>query len=183
MDMVSYVLGQYPALMDAGLSGYTYYAADFHVSPNASIGGITGSVALFDTQDPQDLLGLLAPALDHINATWPGEFNSTLVPTVYGSFWEYFAVRYDQSPAGADQLTGSRLFDREALEQRATGEALGRLVKEAFVMPVFLVGGKGVAEVVPRGGSNAVLPAWRKAYIHTRKLGFFSLLHAVVLLS
>ena len=30
----------------------------------------------------------------------------------------------------------------------------------------YLVGGKGVKDVVPRGGSDAVLPAWRDSLVH-----------------
>ena len=33
-------------------------------------------------------------------------------------------------------------------------------------MNFYLLGGKGVADAVPRGGSDAVNPAWRKAVVH-----------------
>lgn len=177
MEMAAYVLGQCPHLMDVGLTGYTAFASSFGNlipfpigPPNATLGGVAGGVVLFDTEDPQDILDLLAPVLNHINTTWPGMFGAYLETQVYGSFWEWFAVNYDQSAAGADQLTGSWLFDRETLEQRLTGERLAGYISQAAVATAFLVGGKGVAEAVPRSGESAVLPAWRRAYVHSSEL-------------
>jgi hypothetical protein len=34
---------------------------------------------------------------------------------------------------------------------------------------VFLVSGKGVHQAKPRGGGNAVLPAWRTSWVHASK--------------
>lgn len=174
MDMAAYALGNFPSLMDAGLTGYTFLFPDIpnplpFGPQNTTVGGIFGTVHLLDTQDPQDVLDLLNPLVKHINVTWPGKFQTFFDPTPYASFWDWFQASYDKSAAGSNTLVGSRLLTKETLQgtdQSVLSAALAQYATGG-IATAYLVGGKGVRNVVPRGGSDAVLPAWRKAYIHS----------------
>lgn len=76
-------------------------------------------------------------------------------------------MNYDPSPVGHENVMSSRLLDREALTGNLTK---AREAYELFAdwggSNMFIVSGKGVHDAVPRGGSNAVLPAWRDTYVH-----------------
>lgn len=70
---------------------------------------------------------------------------------------------------------GSRLLTRETLEAAAAADQerlSGALARYGIggVATAYLVGGRGVREAVTRGGGDAVLPAWRRAYIHSKRL-------------
>lgn len=176
MDMNAYLLSNFPSLMDAGLTGYTFIFPNVSnplpFGPqNTTAGGIFGTVHLLDTQDPQDVLDLFDPLVAYINETWPGKFQTYFIPTPYASYWDWFQTNYDQSAAGSNTLVGSRLLTKETLEgtdQSVLSAALAQYASGGTAT-AYLVGGKGVRDVVPRGGSDAVLPAWRRAYIHSSK--------------
>ena len=169
---VSYLVSQFPSLGDQGLSGYSYMLSAY---PNPFDGGATtvagffGTFILQDTQDPADMNKLWDPIFQHVNATWP---DLTVVPnvTAYTSFLDWYSVNYDKSSTGEDMYVGSRLLDADTLTANLTANA------EAFkqfasggAATAYLVSGKGVRDVKPRGGGDAVLPAWRKAYVHASK--------------
>jgi hypothetical protein len=69
-------------------------------------------------------------------------------------------------------MVGSRLLDAEALTANLTAV---KVALQGFIAPgggqanVDFISGKGVWNAVPRGGSDAVNPAWRKALIHMSK--------------
>jgi hypothetical protein len=63
-------------------------------------------------------------------------------------------------------MPGSRLLDAKAL---TAGPALKKALQAAMTpggINPYLLGGKGVRDVVPRGGSDAVNPAWRTSLVH-----------------
>lgn len=173
MEMNAYMLSQFPSLMDKGLTGYNYM---FGSIPNplpggeqGIFGGIFGVVNLLDTQDPQAILDLFEPLQTYINATWPGVFEAYMLTTPYASLWDWFQVNYDQSASGSDYLLGSRLLTKETLQgtdQKVLSEKISQWTSSG-IATAYLVAGPGVRDATPRGGSNAVLPAWRKAYIHS----------------
>lgn len=171
-DLIAYFLSQFPSLSGQGLSGYTFLFNNF-TNPfdggATRVSGVAGTLALQDTQDPNAMLGVISPMVAHINKTWPG---FALIPntSTYGSFWDWYQVHYDQSSAGTDSYVGSRLLDGPALTANltATAEAFRQFTAEG-AGTAYLVSGKGVWDAQPRGGSNAVLPAWRKAYVHASK--------------
>ena len=171
-DMVAYVLGQFPSLGDKGLTGYAYF---FPAVPNpfdggnTTVGGILLSVAILDSTT-EAMTDLFAPVLAYINSTWPS-FIAGLAPTVYPTFYSFFQENHDTNPAGINQFIGSRLLDAKALTSNLTRNAdVYRQVALSGAGVVHLVSGKGVRDAKPRGGGNAVLPAWRKAYVHLSKL-------------
>jgi len=168
-DLLAYVLAQYPALGDAGLSGYSFLFDNFSQPFDASsppVSGMLASVALQDTSDVNDIVKLWAPIFAHINATWPG-FAIAPNITAYRSFWDWYQPNKDTFAAGTNQYTCSRLLDGKALsgDRNATRDAF-RAFSGAGAGTAYLVSGKGVWDAKPRGGGNAVLPAWRKAYVH-----------------
>jgi len=176
LGLAAYALSKFPSLGDAGLAGYTFILQSL-ANPGGGndptkYAGIAGTVALLDTQDTNDMVKLWDPIVAYANATWPGQFFSETAPTVYTSYWDWFQANKDNSATGEDAYVGSRLLDGPALTANttATREAFRQFSSVSGVGTAYLVGGKGVMNAKPRGGSNAVLPAWRKAYVHASKL-------------
>ena len=178
-DMVAYVLSRFPALADAGVAGYSYFFGAMQ-NPldggNTTVGGILVSTVLAGDDDstPAALDALWAPVLDHIAAAWPGIFHtiplndpSSPSPPFYPSFYAWFRDHFDTSPAGNNTLIGSRLLDERALTSNLTrsAAALTRFAADG-IGTAYLIAGRGVRNAKPRGGGNAVCPAWRKTYVH-----------------
>ncbi|KAH8907907.1 FAD-binding domain-containing protein [Coniochaeta sp. PMI_546] len=180
-DMVAYVLSQFPSLGDAGLSGYGYL---FNAIPNPLDGGVTSvsgmiaSVVLQDTQSPRVMTDLWAPVLTHISQTWPEVIIDTNI-TTFPSFLAWYHEHHDTTPTGNDTYVGSRLLDETALTANLTASAEAfKQMSSGGVSTAYLVSGKGVHDALPRGGGDAVLPAWRRAYIHATVGVDFSPLNA-----
>ncbi|KAL2112209.1 hypothetical protein VUR80DRAFT_8269 [Thermomyces stellatus] len=170
-------LSKVPELSDGGASGYVWISnalenPEGENSELPELAGVFGLLTLQDTDDEEDMLALMNPIVEEAAERYL-ESNVTFGPLFekYDSFLEWFEVYWDQSPAGQNTWMGSRLLDEEALtgnfEQLAANlERLGDTMDTMSLM-VHLVAGKGVQEAEPRGGGNAVLPAWRKAYAHS----------------
>ncbi|KAJ4298635.1 hypothetical protein N0V88_003666 [Collariella sp. IMI 366227] len=169
-SMVAYVLSTFPRLADAGMSGYNYFFSSFPNpldNGNTTVGGILLAMALQDAS-PEIMKALWDPVLAHIETTWPGLFQVMYQPRAYPTYLAWFMARNDTMQAGTNTHIGSRLLDEKALTKgglRRRAEAL-RVFAGGEVATVFLVSGKGVHEARPRGCGNAVLPAWRRAYVH-----------------
>ena len=69
---------------------------------------------------------------------------------------------------GLDGRLGSRLLDENALTSDVgkLRKVLQASTPTGATMMDHVTGGKGVREVKPAGGGNAVLPAWRYSYVH-----------------
>lgn len=174
-DMVAYVLSRFPALGDEGLSGYSYL---FNTIPNplgagpSTVSGMIADVVLQDTVSPQVMTGLWDPVLAHISATWPEIIIDANI-TVFPCFLSWFREHHDTTPTGNDTFVGSRLLDETALTGNLTASAAAfRQLSSGGVATAYLVSGKGVRDARPRDGGNAVLPAWRRAYVHSSKCYF-----------
>lgn len=168
-DMITYMLGQFPALNEAGVSGYPII---FNAAPSildggeTIISGLLGKVVMVNTTKEKDILNLFEPLFEHINATWPGFYFFASTKS-YPTFYSWYEENYDNSTAGYEMVMGSRLLDAPSLTNNATA------VKEAFEVfsaagqaTVYMVAGKGVSEAQPRGGGNSVNPAWRVTVVH-----------------
>ncbi|KAK3310815.1 uncharacterized protein B0T15DRAFT_50990 [Chaetomium strumarium] len=170
-DMTAYVLGQFPSLGDQGLSGYAYFSpgilSTLPGTSNITVAGFAMYGALQDTT-PEAMRALWDPIFTRVNETWPGLFQQLYLPKSYPSFLAYFTEKHDQTPAGLNEYIGSRLLDRDALtSDLAKSSAAFERFSNGSAATAFLVSGKGVFNAKPRGrGGNAVLPAWRKAYVH-----------------
>ncbi|KAL2180940.1 uncharacterized protein P884DRAFT_236234 [Thermothelomyces heterothallicus CBS 202.75] len=169
-DMVAYVLSQFPSLADRGLSGYSYIIRE---TPNpldngtTSVGGIVFAGVVQDSS-PEGMRKLWDPVFARVNATWPGRFVQIYEPRSYPTFLSWFSEHFDSDEAGHDVVLGSRLLDRAALTANLTAlsAAYERFTAGAS-STAYLVSGRGVHHARPRGPrGNAVLPAWRSAYVH-----------------
>ncbi|OAA43910.1 FAD-binding, type 2 [Beauveria brongniartii RCEF 3172] len=185
-DLLGYMGAQSPALMNAGLSGYDLISRNFsNPAPGIPglpdyLAGFQGRLALLDDDDDDDddtrggadtVAALLKPINDTIHRRWSGAdkagfFYST---TEYASFLAFFAANADTESVGDNKYLVSRLLDRDALtrDEKTLGEALLAGTGPGGLSTFFLVGGKGVQEAKPAGGSNAVNSHWRSAYVHT----------------
>lgn len=177
-DLVAYVLSELPRLSAAGVAGYLQLA-DRLPDPRPDqpagqvITGVVGVLAMpYGT--PEALVAACEPLAAYINQTWPGLFfvpapTGAAGPEDHASWWSWFKLHYDTSPAGGHTILGSWLLDGKALtnDRNATAKAVRRFIGgEGKGALLNFVGGKGVMEAKPRGGGTAVLPAWRKAYLH-----------------
>ncbi|KAM3504341.1 hypothetical protein MY10362_003613 [Beauveria mimosiformis] len=191
-DLLGYMGAQSPALMNAGLSGYDLISRSFSNPAPPGIPGLPDHLAGFrgrlallddDTRGADTVAALLKPINDTIHRRWAGAgaannnnnnnnnnkagfFYST---TEYASFLAFFAANADTESVGDNKYLVSRLLDRDALtsDEKALGEALLAGTGPGGLSTFFLVGGKGVQEAKPAGGSNAVNSHWRNAYVHT----------------
>ncbi|ATY62592.1 FAD-type 2 [Cordyceps militaris] len=173
-DLLGVVGAHSPALMNGGMSGYNIVNRNFsNPTPGSGLpdylAGFQGRLAVLD--DPQadaTIAALFKPISDTINQRWPGQAGFFSSNIKYASFLEFFAANADTETVGDNKYLVSRLLNQEAFEDpKALGEALLSGTGPYGFSPFFLVGGRGVHEARPAGGSNAVNSHWRSAYVHT----------------
>jgi hypothetical protein len=166
-DMAAYILSQYPYLSNKTISG------DPQIAPipsgNATTLYFIGNFRSISPQGVPYLSAAMQPILSHIQSTWPAaslNYTTSLYPTFYSHF---LATAFTAGP-GYNFRLGSRLLDAPTLTGNLT--ALTSAVKgycgQLGCGPL-LLGGKGLWDAVPSGGSDAVLPAWRKTVVHFGK--------------
>jgi len=71
----------------------------------------------------------------------------------------------DASTAGVDKVVGSWLLPADTLTDEDFKDTLMTFLGESGGR-LYMVSGKGVWDAEPRGGGDAVNPAWRKALVH-----------------
>ena len=171
-DVITYFVSNIPKLSEAGISGYPLILNSIPfptpgTTTFSTIKGMIGNLIMINHKNPADMAALFDPIYKKINETWPGLATITPNITYYPSMNAWFNDHYDKSPVGQENLVASRLLDVEALSGNATKT---RAALEKFSAggqaTVFMVSGKGVHNAKPRDGGNAVLPAWRKVYVH-----------------
>ena len=117
------------------------------------------------------LASALNKVLEEAKALHPGEFFSSVTTVTYDSFWNWYEDNNGPLDAGQNQVLGSRLLDGKALADRmGLKKAYKTLTSDGTPALIYLVGGKKLWNADVRGGSNAVNPGWRRAYVHTREL-------------
>lgn len=120
-------------------------------------------------------LDILTPILSNISAIYPGEFSITLENvTTYDTFYDWWFVSNGPNNAGLDGIVGSRLLGQIALTNVSAVEAALKGVLAQNLLQLCLLGGRGLSDVVPRGGSDAVNPAWRNALVHASRFSLSS---------
>ncbi len=173
-DAIANVLSQYPSLDDQGIMTYSLVARNFSgqygiTSPIDGLLGIFILPVLYPDNTTDSLNATLYKMFNQAIAGSPVPFTPYFSSQLYPDFWAWYSVNNGPLDAGYDQFIGSRLLDKNALMQNLT--ALAAAFKGATpyggVTSAYLVGGKGVMNAKPRGGSNAVGSAWRKAYVHS----------------
>lgn len=169
-EVVAYVFSQLPTLGDAGLAGYFFVITDENSTFGVTgIGGV-GTVLGHDTTNVARLLGKMNNTMQQ---RWPmtGTGVYPPPPDQYDNYLDWFEVNQDRNTAGGSVLMSSRLLGKDVLEGDAA--ALAHALEAAAStdygdgIQAYLIAGKGVANAKPRGGSNSVHPAWRRAYLHT----------------
>ncbi|KAL8295864.1 hypothetical protein RB597_009086 [Gaeumannomyces tritici] len=176
-DLAAYVLSELPRLSAAGAAGYLQVLRRFPDPREGQPAGqvVTGVTCVLTMPygTPEALAAAWAPVAAHVGAAWPGVFFALVERSEdHAAWWSWFQEHYDTNPAGGELVLGSWLLDGRALaaDRNATAAAFGRFLGggSGDVAGTLLnfVGGRGVMEARPRGGGAAVLPAWRRAYLH-----------------
>jgi FAD/FMN-containing dehydrogenase len=163
-DAAAYAFTKYPAIVDAGWAGYgAIYPS------NTSVPGIGSKfdIAWFGFgRTESQILEMVTPIADYINATWPGEFGVYGAIKNFSSFYDYWSNNTDTgSPVGVDIVIGSRLLDKTAINNPNLKSYLERAVRPGGTLTQYMMGGPGVHSKPL--SFNAVCPAWRTAYSHS----------------
>ncbi|KAL1962101.1 hypothetical protein VTN77DRAFT_568 [Rasamsonia byssochlamydoides] len=167
-DVMAYFMSEVPRLSDSGMMGYTY------IYPNTTICGqpfncsiLLGDFLMLDAS-PGAPAALFAPIINKIQSTWPTEVVFSGNETQYENFYSWWFPHRDSGLYGDDMLIGSRLLDGESLAKPV--DEVKQMLQDAIPpnggANVNMVAGKNVWHAKPRGGGDAVNPAWRKAYLH-----------------
>ena len=174
-SLIAYFHSQLPDLSDAGVMGYYFISSNNSASTSdpARQGTLTGAWILpqRSVEQAQAIFAPMEKNLDMNVFKWTDPVflsNNTLPAPDFTKAW--LAVS-PPGQVGTEVRLGSRLLDRKALS--SDPERMKNLLKQASPSPAdpilgHLVAGAGVRNVkngIP-GGSNAVLPAWRDAYVH-----------------
>ncbi|KAK7914628.1 hypothetical protein PG985_012331 [Apiospora marii] len=173
-DMLGYVLSQFPHLDRQGVAGYSTVHPSMSVDFNGSkvIADVwDGNFVLPDTDDPAKMLAIWEPILDHVRKVWP---EAVIIPTpavtAFRTYLDYFHDAHDEGVfSGLDQYVGSRLLDASSLSAAGPaelGQAFKALSSPSGYGTAFLVTGSGTRNAKPRGGGNALCPAFRKAIVY-----------------
>jgi hypothetical protein len=177
-DAMTYILTQYPTLSDSYISGYPAIPPVYPISATTSIAAFLGRFNdhLSPYNDTSNISALLDPIISHITKTWPSLVVSNNT-TSYPDFYQNFLANRDQESASLNVALGCRLLGADTLNGNPTAlkAALKGLSQGSAILP-FLLDGKGVADAQPRGGSDAVNPAWRTGLAHVGGISFMKLL-------
>lgn len=173
LEFVTWAASQIPYLADSGLSGYQLVTVNSPPPvplpglPDA-VAGLLGNTITLDTHDPAEIHKIFKPLNDTIQERWPGQVEMIILTNPHDTFMDYYSVNYDNGEAGSSTYLVSRLLDKDFLtsDLGALSDALEPALVDGGWLGAYMVAGKGVIEAKPRGGSNAVHPAWRNAYIH-----------------
>jgi hypothetical protein len=173
---ITYLFQQMPALVQAGVSGYLYALPAGSPSLPA---GVSGPVfyALFVGVDkpPSVISDAVAPISTYGKGVLPPDAVFSTSPAQYADYFDYWWVNRDSSNVGFDVMLGSRLLNGAVLG--VSFEELKSTLVTFAGMSGFngiMVTGKGVWDAKPRGGGDAVNPAWRNnTMVHLGGCFFF----------
>ncbi|KUJ14021.1 FAD-binding domain-containing protein [Mollisia scopiformis] len=159
-EAVAYFLAQLPTLSASNVSAFLY------LYPDTAAGATFEAVlCLPDPASAILLEDLWAPYWAHVNETYAGQINSSATATLFPNLESLFLEYADTSKAGVDKVVGSWLLPPATLTEDTFQDALIDFLGTSGAR-LYMVSGKGVWDAVPRSGSDAVNPAWRKALIH-----------------
>ncbi|KAM4060976.1 FAD binding domain-containing protein [Hirsutella rhossiliensis] len=182
-DLAANVLSKFPQLVRSGISGWNFvtnHIADPIPEPgrNATgpLAGAFGITLIQNSNDSNVAQKVFKPVQDVIQAEWRGKARLLLQTKQYPSFLAWITENYDMSPAGNSSWAVSRLLDERALtgDTKALANALKAGSKPSGSVMAFLVSSKGAKNARPRGGGNAVNPAWHSAFVHALTVANYS---------
>ncbi|KAH8811453.1 hypothetical protein F5884DRAFT_672266 [Xylogone sp. PMI_703] len=169
-NAMAYLASRYPDLSSKHLGGYGFMASNttYNNSQISAFEGVFVMPALSASNTSASVDAAISPVIANISATYPNQWGFFLNTTTYPSFYDWFKDNNGPNNAGIDMAIGSRLLDEKALTSNLTALklALQSSTAPGGTPSLYLVSGKGVRDAVPRGGSNAVLPAWRTSLVH-----------------
>lgn len=174
------LLAQFPALNDHGISGYTNIAPNFTLPSEGVItplNGFSASLALpliSPSQTSDSFETLINNFMTKVTAPYP-KVTSNVDFTTFPNFFTFYSANNGPLDGGTEVMLGSRLLDGKALTANHTAlkQAIQLATPPGQVTEMNLVGGKNVWHARPRGGGNAVNPAWRTAYVHASMFACF----------
>jgi hypothetical protein len=145
-------------------------------TPVAAYAGTFFMPLLSPYNSSASLAAALTDVFNNATAPYSGQFQTLVIPNTYPDFYAWFKDNNGPLDGGFDGLVGSWLLDDKALtgDLNALKEAIKTFTPPDSSSAPYLVAGKNVWDAVPRGGSNSVNPAWRKAYMHFSKSRSFS---------
>ncbi|KIW33495.1 uncharacterized protein PV07_00341 [Cladophialophora immunda] len=174
-SLVAYFHNQLPELSDAGIMGYYFITPNNSASQSdpARMGSVSGFwfAPNKSVEETQHILAPMEQTIQKNAYNWTDAIFVSNVSAPVPDFTKFWLAFVTPQSVGSEVRLGSRLFDRAAL--KTDPAKLKRLFKQTSPIPQYpilghVVAGKGVKTVkngIP-GGSNSVLPAWRKAYAH-----------------
>lgn len=140
------------------------------------INGYVMGVVLQDRDNgTRSAASIFEPLQRNITTRWPTAMQLVFEVKEYPSFMAWWEDHHDTVVSGENYLGTSRLLDEAALSGNLTAltaayETLADVDgRGTGIATAYLVSGRGVWNAKPRGGGNAVNPAWRKAISHTSK--------------
>ena len=166
-SMAAYFHSQIPQLSQNGAMGY-YYVVNDPSDPDPTKRGKVLGAWLFANKTIQQVTQIMQPMEDQIrSANWPDPVSISNLALPQAPFHKLWLSNTPQAVGSSGRL-GSWLLGSEGLSHNVT--YLATQIRRASPAPWALLGhvvaGPGVRNAKPVGGSNAVLPAWRKAYVH-----------------
>lgn len=167
-SMLTWFHSKIPDLMDAGIMGYYYPEALRFLNPNLDISEystIWGSF-LAPNMTHSEVRAIMDPIEAALNSsTFPDKIKVSREYLDYGAFFD-FTKTVSYGTVGANGRITSRLLDRKALQ--GDPARAKKLLRAALPPNNSVVGQMTTPRVKSQipGGSNAVLPAWRDAYVH-----------------
>jgi hypothetical protein len=129
------------------------------------------------TNTSETLAAAVTDVFNNATAPYPGQFQSLVIPATYPGFYSWLKDNNGPLDGGFDGLVGSWLLDENVLttDLNVLKEAIKTFTPPGSPSTPYLVSGKGVWDAVPRGGSDSLNLAWRKAVTHFSKSSDFEL--------
>jgi len=173
-SLAAYFHSQLPSLSNNSVMGYYYVYADTSAAePNPALRGKVYGLWIIPEHTAAQADAIISPIEEALGTfNWSDPVSVSRYAREVPDFISAWLLQIQPEPVGFDGRLGSRLLDGEALSSD-----LGKirsLLKQATPIPQLpsvghLVAGPGVRNVDIPGGSNAVNPAWRNAYVHLGK--------------
>lgn len=157
-NSLSYLISQLPTISSHNISAFIYLYP--------SIGSFEALFVLPSPNSPTELETVISPTQTYINTTWGHQTNISGAGTTYPNLETVFQLYADASTAGVDKVVGSWLLPPSTLTNSSALLDPLKTFLDQDGGRLYMVSGQGVWDAVPRGGSNAVNPAWRKALVH-----------------
>lgn len=167
----AYLLAQYTSLINSGIFGYVLTGGSYPIS-STSFAALYLGFFFAPNKTLSELEAALTPLLDHVNTTWPGQFNIFFNTYSYPDFFSWWSTAFSSDVGvGADGLVANRLLDANALSapQETWIQTLKEITPPQSFVDINLIAGPGVWHAVPSGGSDSIHPGWRKAYVEFGK--------------